>query len=173
MNRRALAVLTLALALAACATKTPAPVAPTAADWAALAAGDYTCKPKEYVTVDFAVVAAPQAFYDKCVRVRALLKDRRLYRNAAALGHEAGVALFVRDDAPAMDAHAQFVMVSGRLRSCTIRNGQIRDLLARTPHVYLPLAAGGPITVVRLPCDDRDGPALFATEVMAMPTAMD
>ncbi len=178
MRTRIAFILLLAAALAACATKPPASTTPPP-QLAYIGADDYTCKPGQSASVDFhAVIAAPERYYDKCIRVRALFKGGSLWENATAFqSKNAAIVLYSRNGNTAAGAppHPYFVGVVGRLRSCPER---MRRLAGLSPHTDAPPAAsalptGGEVFILKSYCYGVQGPALFASSIETLPTAMD
>jgi hypothetical protein len=179
MRLRPFAILAIAACVAACATKTPVPTPPPA-QLADIGADDYTCKPDQSASVDFhMVIAAPERYYDKCIRVRALFRGGALWENATAFqSKSAAIALYSRNGNAAASAasHPYFVGVVGRLRYCPER---MRRLASLSPHAEAPVASaptaptGGAVNILTSYCYGVQGPALFASSVDTLPTAMD
>ena len=168
MRPRAAALL-FALALAACATKPPPPVVPTQAEWDAVSAPDFTCKPGQFADVELHILlVAPTAYYDKCVRVRGLLSPKLLTENAMSSN---AVGIYAKEDKllAGVATHSQFAFVSGRLRSCAGRAAKLQALAARAA---LAGATPPPSPLMGF-CRVNAGPALFVNRVELSPTAMD
>ncbi|HEX4302161.1 MAG TPA: hypothetical protein VHZ78_05180 [Rhizomicrobium sp.] len=190
MHIRHAATLLLAAALAGCATKTPPPLpaAPTQAEWAAIPAEDYTCKPSEFIDTDFATIAkAPAPYFEKCIRVRAFFDGRTLYRDATDRntqrpdGHDfegvVGVNAKEQKIVAGFPAHPQFVVVSGRLRSCAVRDDRYGALADRANAIAALSPHNGIVTTI-FPtlsgfCHYSRGPVLFAVRIDVISTAMD
>ncbi len=183
MNRRATLSFLLAAALASCTTPTAAPVAPTQAEWDAITANDYTCTKSETVAASFeAVLAAPQAYADKCLRLRALFAKGALYRDAGSLAtarppghpHDGMIGVAAKDAKllAGLSTHPQFVTASGRLRSCAERARRLQDLADRATAAAKPGDAAAPVSTLDGFCRDG-GVALYVTAIDAIPTAMD
>jgi hypothetical protein len=175
MRPRAAALL-FALALAACATKPPLPpVAPTQAQWYAVSAPDFTCKPGQFANVELQdLLAAPTPYYDKCVRVRGLLSPQLLTLNAFSSN---AIGIYAKDvkTLAGVATHSQFAFVSGRLRSCGARAAQLQALTAQAALAAAhDLGAGvaAPPTLSGF-CRLNPGPALYLNRVELIPTAMD
>ena len=139
MNLRTATTLLFTLALAACATKAPLPIAPTQAERDAVFADDYTCTRDQSAAVDFdTVVKTPERYYNKCIRLRALITGMEIVRDANSLkdssdGIEA-IGLYPKDEkvlALSSIERPQFAEVVGRLRSCDERSEILSSLNAR------------------------------------------
>ena len=183
MKRRAAALL-FTLALAACATKPAPSVAPTQAEWDAVSAADYTCGTGEFVSPSFeTVMSAPQAYVEKCVRLRALLSGNTLYRDATRLkaarplGHEQDgmIGVYAKDAKllAALASHPQFVTASGRLRSCAERLRKMQSLAERAATAQKSGTDAIPVHPIDGFCKAGGGPALYLTAIAPIPTAMD
>jgi len=183
MRPRVLVALLAIAALAGCATQPAAPVAPTQAEWDAVTAADYTCTKAETVSASFeAVAAAPQAYADRCVRLRALFASGALYRDAGSLTaarppghpHDGMIGVTVKDAKllAGLASHPQFVTASGRLRACAERARRLQDLADRARAAAKPGDAAVPDAVPDGFCRDG-GTALYVTAIDAIPTAMD
>lgn len=169
------ATLLFTLALAACATKPPLSVAPTQAEWNAVAAPDFTCKPGQFANVELQdLLAAPTPYYDKCVRVRGLLSPQLLTLNAFSSN---AIGIYAKDvkTLAGVATHSQFAFVSGRLRSCGARAAQLQALTAREAQAAAHDLAAGVAAPPALSgfCRLNPGPALYLNRVELMPTAMD
>jgi hypothetical protein len=102
-----------------------------------------------------------------------------LWENATALaGHQAAVEgaprtiVLYSEAGQQADAasHPYFVSVVGRLRSCSERNRRISDLLSSTT---APAPQGGEQYILTTLCYGVQGPAIFASAIDVLPTAMD
>jgi hypothetical protein len=179
MKRRVAAALFCATILAGCATRPEGPVAPTQAEWDAISAADYTCAPSEFTDVAFdAVAASPDRYYEKCIRLRALLSGVALLRDASSLKTPNAFALgiYPRDDKTLANPRPQFAIVEGRLRSCGERLRRLTELDQRT-QATAPKPGPGPIQIHLPPmlggfCH-TGGAAVWANDVTVLPTAMD
>jgi hypothetical protein len=179
MKLRVAAALFSAAVLAGCATSPPAPIAPTQAEWDAVSAADYTCAPSEFADVAFDTIAAsPDLYYEKCIRLRALISGVALLRDASSLKTPNAFALgiYPRDDKTLANTRPQFAIVEGRLRSCGERLRKLTALDQRaqatapkpdpgTIQIHLPPTLGG--------FCHYGGAAVWANQVTVLPTAMD
>jgi hypothetical protein len=156
-------------ALCACSHETAvAPVPPPTPQeiLAKASADDFTCTRALGADVTFAKLeSTPDAFADKCVKIKGLATARYLFRDGAAIQAQKSLPLpattigvFWKDEAAAkkLDAGAQCVELIGRIRKCDARvtllhNAGVSDAGACT---------GVPI-------------AIFVSQSHIYPTAMD
>jgi hypothetical protein len=160
---------TMCGALCACSHDTVVvpPPPPTPQEILAKAsADDFTCTRALAADVTFAKLeSTPDAFTDKCVKIKGLATARYLFRDGAAIQAQKSmpqpattIGIFWKDEAAAkkLDAGAQFVELVGRVRKCDARVA----LLHNAGILDAESCAGVPI-------------AIFASQSHIYPTAMD